>query len=70
MMKQGDKVKYTEENPSKEQIAWGGHDDPTELLEAGIEYTAEKIEVRSWHTKVYLKEFPDKHFNSVWFEGI
>lgn len=41
-----------------------------ELLEIGQTYTVDFIEVDSWVTYVYLKEFPDKHFNSVLFEEI
>lgn len=40
------------------------------LLEIGKEYTVENVEVHSWHTIVYLKEFPNKKFNSVVFEEI
>lgn len=37
-------------------------------LEVGKEYTVEKTEVDSWHTDVWLQEFPDVEFNSVFFE--
>lgn len=40
------------------------------LLEVGKEYTVENVEVHSWHTLVYLKEFTQKPFNSVVFEEI
>ena len=40
------------------------------LLEVGKTYTVEDVEVYSWYTLVYLKEFPDKGFNSVIFEEI
>lgn len=40
------------------------------LLEVGKEYTVESVEVHSWHTLVYLKEFSGKSFNSVAFEEI
>lgn len=40
------------------------------LLEVGETYTVENVEVHSWHTLVYLKEFPGKEFNSVVFEEI
>lgn len=33
-------------------------------------YTVKKTKVGSCHTLVYLKEFPDKLFNSVMFENI
>lgn len=34
------------------------------------EYTLEDIIVHSWHTIVYIEEFPDMEFNSVAFEEI
>lgn len=40
------------------------------LLEVGKEYTLEDIIVHSWHTIVYIEEFPDVEFNSVAFEEI
>ena len=40
------------------------------LLEVGKEYTVADVEVHSWHTVVYLKEFPGKGFNSVAFNEI
>lgn len=39
-------------------------------LEVGKEYTVEKTQVDSWHTDVWLKEFPDIIFNSVFFVDI
>lgn len=54
------------EQPSVEQIRWGGNDDPKGLT-IGKKYTVKKLEVHSWHTKVILSEFPDKKFNSVSF---
>lgn len=35
----------------------------------GKEYTLEYVDVGSWRSSVYLKEFKDKPFNSVMFEG-
>ena len=37
-------------------------------LEIGKEYIVERTEVDSWHTDVWLQEFPDVKFNSVFFE--
>ena len=37
-------------------------------LEIGKEYIVEKTEVDSWHTDVWLQEFPNVKFNSVFFE--
>lgn len=52
------------------QVRWGSNDDPSDLLTIGKVYDVQKVEVHSWHTKYYLKEFPNKKFNSVSFEVI
>jgi hypothetical protein len=39
-------------------------------LEIGKEYTVEKTEVESYHTNVWLEEFPDVKFNSAYFEDV
>ena len=49
---------------------WGGGGENHHLLEVGKEYTLEDIIVHSWHTIVYIEEFPDMEFNSVVFEEI
>lgn len=38
-----------------------------EILQYKRRYHISKVEVHSWYTDVYLKEFPDKNFNSVQF---
>lgn len=38
-----------------------------EVLIVGKVYTVERTEVSNWYTMVYLKEVPDKPFNSVFF---
>lgn len=65
---EGTKVKFIEESASIAQIRWGGNDDPNGVLEVGEEYTVDHTDVRSSHTKLFLKEFPGKQFNTVWFE--
>ena len=60
-------VKYVS-NPSQDQVNFGGCDDPTGILEIGKEYDVERWDIHSWHTKVILKDFPNKGFNSVSFE--
>ena len=62
------KLKYIATNVIVEQINWGSHEDPRNLLELNKDYEVEKIDVRSSHTKIYLKAFPGKSFNSVWFD--
>lgn len=47
---------------------YGGCDFVKGSLKLGEIYTLEKHEVHSFHTKIYLKEFPDKVFNSVHFK--
>ena len=61
------KVKFIEKNVGDSQVRWGSHEDPKNLLEYGKEYELECAEVHSWHTKIFLKDFPGKSFNSVWF---
>lgn len=39
-------------------------------LVIGQVYTIDHTEVDSWHTDVYLKEFPEVKFNSVFFEDV
>lgn len=53
---------------SDAQVQWGGNDDPRGVLEPGVAYEVDKQEVHSWHTKIYLKGFPGKKFNSVHFD--
>ena len=40
----------------------------TKHLTVGNVYTVDYTNVDSWHTDVYLKEFPDVAFNSIFFE--
>lgn len=61
-----DKVIY--KGTSDEQVRWGGNDDPRGLLQEGREYEVEEREVHSWHTKLRLKGYPGKVFNSVCFD--
>ena len=65
----GTKVRFLG-NVTNEQIRWGGHSDPRGLLMRDQSYTVQKTIVHSWHTKIYLEEFPDRSFNSVWFTEI
>lgn len=37
-------------------------------LTVGHSYTIDYTDVGSWHTDVYLLEFPNRAFNSVMFE--
>jgi len=62
-VKEGDKVKFCESNP----LTFGVSSDNAKLLKVHDVYTVDRIEIHSWHTKVFLKEFPGIEFNSVWF---
>ena len=49
---------------SKEQIRWGNNNDPTLSLVVGKDYTIEKVDVHSQHTKIKL-------YNKVgWFNSV
>ncbi len=63
-MRAGDEVRYN--GASDEQVAWGGNDDPREVLIEGNTYIISAIEEHSWHTKLKLRQF-DGWFNSVSF---
>jgi hypothetical protein len=59
-------VKFTSADP--EAARWGGNDNPIKAgLILGKTYNVEAFEVYSWHTKIFLSEFPGKKFNSVHF---
>ena len=64
-MEKNNVVEYT--GCSQEQIRWGNNDDPTLSLVVGKDYTIEKVDVRSQHTKIKLYNKVG-WFNSVCFE--
>lgn len=62
--KKGDRVicdTFNAGYPDDQEIA-------KEYLEIGGIYTVETTIVHRWHTEVFLQEFPDVSFNSVFFE--
>jgi hypothetical protein len=65
--KVGDQVKYL--GSTENQVRWGGNDNPKELLFEGDVYYVERVEIHSWHTKLYLRGVRGK-FNSVCFEKV
>lgn len=67
-MQKGDKVKLMDSDIEKQR--WGGNHLPSDYLEIGEIYTIDKVEVFSFHTKIYLKEAPGKKFNSTHFEKV
>jgi hypothetical protein len=60
----GDKVTYI--GCCREQINWGNNDNPDNVLERGKEYTVERTEVHTAHTKLMIKGYNGK-FNSICF---
>ena len=62
--RKGDLVKF--ESSSKFQVTWGQNDDPDLLLKKNEIYEIEKVQIRSYHTKVYLKGIEGK-FNGSSF---
>lgn len=40
------------------------------FLEVGEVYTVEHVDIHSWHSDVYLKEFPGEKFNTVLFSQV
>ena len=65
--KEGTKLIYNSEHVCDASVKWGSHDDPRDVLVDGAEYTVLRTEVHSYHTKLYLKEFPLLKLNTVWF---
>ncbi|NDB85842.1 MAG: hypothetical protein EB127_24555 [Alphaproteobacteria bacterium] len=63
--KVGDKVRYT--GSTEVQVRWGNNDNPVDVLFEGDTYYVERIEIHTWHTKLYLRGVYGK-FNSVCFE--
>ena len=62
------RYRFIEDDVSDAQVNWGGHSDPRGLLVVGATYDVLRVEQHTLHTKVFLKDFPGKSFNSVWFE--
>lgn len=60
---EGTKVTFCEKYP----MSFGVSVDNAKLLTLGESYTVDHTEIHSWHTIVFLKEFPGTEFSSVWF---
>lgn len=54
---------------SKDQVRWGGNDDPNAVLRVGERYEIADIEVHSWHTKIRLVGIKGQ-FNDASFEDL
>lgn len=61
-------IKFIAEKVTQVQIDWAGNADPAGLLVVGQEYELDYADVRSQSTRIFLKDFPGKQFNSVWFD--
>lgn len=57
----GTKVRYKNRN---------GYDGDREFLKENGIYTVDYTEVGGFHTSVYLREVPERSFNSVMFEEV
>jgi len=64
--KRGHKVKFI--GATKDQIVFGGHDDPNGILKIGEKYIIDHTDIRSCHTKVILVGYEKYRFNSVSFD--
>ena len=60
------KVRYI--GATEAQVRWGGCEDSRSLLTVGETYEVRREEVHSYHTKLHLKGYSDRGFNSVCFE--
>lgn len=67
-MKPGEKVRFS--RPDPDAARWGGNDDPADLLVVDNVYTVKSVNVRTWHTKIVLADFPQHVFNSVHFDPV
>jgi hypothetical protein len=52
-----------------EQVSWGSNDDPRKVMIEGDIYRIEKVELHSYHTKLYFRGIKGK-FNSVSFKKL
>ncbi|MCB9425894.1 MAG: hypothetical protein H6584_06200 [Flavobacteriales bacterium] len=57
-LRKGDLVQFESSTPS--QIAWGNNDDPELVLQKNQVYEVEKVQLRSYHTKIHLKGIEGK----------
>jgi hypothetical protein len=64
------RVRY-KEDPFDEQVKWGYNSDPRGVLTVGEVYEVERVEVHSWHTKIFLVGVDcGRGFNKVSFEEV
>src|SRR2546430_968184 len=52
------------------QINWLGCDDLHGILNLQCRYSVLRTEEHSWHTRIILKDFPEKAFNSAYFQEV
>lgn len=65
--KKGQRVMFT--GATQDQVRWGSNDDPNKHMKEGQIVEVEKVEVHSWHTKLYFVGIVGK-FNSVSFSPV
>jgi hypothetical protein len=58
-------------DPDDGQVNWGSNADPRGLLTPGETYEIERVDIHSWHTKIFLVGIDcGQGFNSVNFETV
>jgi hypothetical protein len=66
-MRHGTRVRFI--GCDRDQINWGGCDDPNPVLFKDTVYYIERVDVHTWHSKIELRGIKGK-FNSVCFEEV
>ena len=64
--KSGTKVKFK----GNKLYRWAVDPKNADCLITGNVYTVDRMEIHSWHTKVYLKEHPNIELDSSWFDDM
>jgi hypothetical protein len=65
----GDTVRYVPSKHDEDIAGFGNNKNPVGILNPEHHYVVEKVEVHSWHTKLWL-EGVGGPFNSVHFEKV
>ena len=65
----GQVVRYVPSDGDEERAAWGNNKNPAGVLDPTLAYTVERVEVHSWHTKLWLVDVGGP-FNSSHFEAV
>ena len=62
----GMRVRYQPSDGDEHKARWGANRDPRGVLDPEVTYKVERVEVHSWHTKLWLVGVEGR-FNSVHF---